>query len=132
MSIKTSGFEAMNRRLQNLTNLKRGLAAAGPEIGQIVQTQMQTYPPPVPTYHRTYTLRASMRFRVLSRPDGVRIENYSAGASQGRGYYEEYVKDRNRQAWMHAGRWPTQAGDLIMVKGRVLEVVRQVARDAVR
>lgn len=107
--IRLRGQERVARRLARGERLGRELEPAMKAAVLYTQGQVPGYPPPPSgsTYRRTGTLGRSVTSQ--SAPGALsRVETLGSGVV---GYigtsirYAPYVIDRNRQAWMHRGRW---------------------------
>ena len=83
----------------------------------LIRADVKQYPPPPArsTYRRTGTLGRSWTKRIKH---GARWPEAHIGTHVA---YAPYVQDKQRQAWMHKGRWPAAQ-----------DVARQRSPDVVR
>ena len=95
---KIVGGEELKRKLNKLGDL-RFLRPTMKQIGIHIRGLAKSYPPPPP--QSTYT-----RTRTLGKGWGSRSTNTSVTVGNNVPY-AFWVQDRDRQAWMHVGRWQT-------------------------
>ena len=98
--IEIVGIDAVIRKLGKVEGLKQ-LEPAMRDAVALVQGAVAHYPapPPTSTYRRTGTLGRSWATKVQRSPlQGQVGTNLD---------YAPWVQDRDRQAWMHKGRWQT-------------------------
>lgn len=133
MAKRIVGLEKLVKKLGAIDDLPSKLGKPAKEARTLVLKRAQHYPPPKPTYKRTFTLQRSWVGRWDRLKNGVRIAVYSTGANQGWGDYEQYVKgEGGKQAWMHQGYWDTVADDADAVTDDVLKLFEDEIRDIVR
>lgn len=94
--------------------------------------RVKTYPAPKPSYQRTYTLQRSIDWRVDSSTNGVTGHVFSAGANQGYGDYEGFVKVAGFQAEVHQGHWSTDVQDLEAEEPNFMEEMSKAAAERLR
>jgi hypothetical protein len=112
LAIQIKGLDALEKKLANLEDFAKWARPPMEESIDGLHERVQKYPPPKPTYIRTFTLQRSIVKEIEVNGRTVKGRVYSTGANQGRGQYEQFVKVRETQAWMHVGHWPTTAADL--------------------
>lgn len=118
-SVTITGDEELQRELRALHDLAP-LRDAMDRAAALVQGHISSYtrvaPPERPSYQRGYGRRnragkvTRYTSEKLNQSWSRRVEE-RAGAIEGiigaAASYGPYVMDRNRQAWMHRGRWMT-------------------------
>jgi hypothetical protein len=124
MSVKLTGFEKINKKLERIYNIKTDIREPANDAADLIYGVAQRYPPKRAgsKYVRTMTLQRSWIKRVEPTANGVRIIAKSTGANQGFGNYEHYVKSATRQAKIHEGFWPTVKDDAAEVSPQVIAI----------
>jgi hypothetical protein len=127
--------------------IRRAMLAAGEDATSLWLVQMRRYPPPIALrvsisasgrrrdrlgngYRRTGTLRKSW-FAKPPRAEGrgVVAEVVSSGQIAP---YNIYVQMEGVQAWMHAGRWETEAQVIERTRAQVAQMAQRRTGDALR
>ena len=116
-SITITGDDELLAILKSLNEFQRWARQPLEESIDALFGRVKTYPPPKPTYQRTYTLQTSIAKEIIAQPNGLQGRVFSTGANQGHGQYEQYVKVREFQAEVHQGWWPTTEDDLEAERG---------------
>jgi hypothetical protein len=119
MADATVRIDGMGELLGKMKKLGKTAEAVHPAFNQaltLLKRDLQTYPPPKPTYKRTFKLMNSWRF--ASPPKGgltgrVRSQNVS---------YNKYVQNLPTQAWMHRGYWNNTIQQV--AQNRQVDVIR--------
>lgn len=131
ISIRIEGVDRVIAKLGKVEGA-RVLDAPMQEAVRLVQRDMQEYPPPIAMrirsnargtatflgqgYRRTGTLGRRWTVRVRRLGDGV------VGSVGNNTHYAPFVQSRRFQAWMHRGRWQT---DALVIQRRRDEIVRR-------
>lgn len=108
IQIRVDGDEELVRKLNQQTTIRAELLRAGDKAAAVMHRRASTYPParPSSTYTRTNTLMK--RWATSVRPFGGGVIAYVRNPTE----YGQWVKDPERQAGVHQGRWPTTRQDL--------------------
>jgi hypothetical protein len=121
LDLDIQGLDDVVRGLSKLDGEMRravGLIAKG--VGYELKNELQVYPPPPPesTYRRTGTLGRS--WHVKRQGSSAIVGNPTP--------YAPYVQSESQQAWMHEGRWQTDADAIqeIEQSGAVERIARRV------
>lgn len=124
----------LNQRLQGVKLLAVALTPVIQKQQEVIQTQLQTYPPPLANsrYVRTFKLKNSWkRGRIEAGNNLIKTKVYSDGSARNdRGEdYSPFVMDELEQADIHRGRWRT-----VQDIGQAMEaqVVRPILVEAVK
>ena len=118
-SITITGDKRLLAKLRSLNEFQRWARQPMEESIDALHQRVKTYPPPKPTYQRTYTLQTSIAKEITPQPNGLQGRVFSTGANQGYGPYEHFVKVREFQAEVHQGWWPTTEDDLQAERGNI-------------
>lgn len=127
--------------------IQRAMLATGEDVQSLWLVQMRRYPPPIALrisvsaagrirerlgngYRRTGTLRKSW-FTKPPRLAGATVvaEVVSSGQIAP---YNIYVQMEGVQAWMHQGRWETEAQVIERTSGQVAQMAQRRLNDALR
>lgn len=127
--------------------IQRAMLATGEDVQSLWLVQMRRYPPPIALrisvsaagrirerlgngYRRTGTLRKSW-FTKPPRLAGATVvaEVVSSGQIAP---YNIYVQMEGVQAWMHQGRWETEAQVIERTSGEVAQMAQRRLNDALR
>jgi len=126
MPIKTTGISKVNRKLNQLKKLNRGLIPTMRNIAQRGEDIMATYPPtPAGSkYIRTGSYGASVGSEVRASGNGVQAMIFSRGVS-----YAQWLKDPQAD---HMGHWNHLSDDAVRLRGYAVGEVRNYVQRAIR
>jgi len=121
--------------------IQGAMLATGEDVQSLWLVQMRRYPPPIALrvsvdvhgrikarlgngYRRTGTLRKSWFAVAPLHLEGNTV--YAEVVSSGQiAPYNIYVQMEGYQAWMHAGRWETEAQVIERTRGQVEQIARR-------
>lgn len=100
IGVELIGSKNLLKLINMLMRLKEMAEDPAGELLEWMLERLREYPPPKPSYQRTYALKFS--WQIVSGGGNL-------GAVRSTGVaHAPYVQDEDEQAWMHAGRgWNT-------------------------
>ena len=104
ITVQVKGDKQLLKKMLNRAVIDGELLEAVDKAGVVVTKRLQTYPParPSSTYDRTGTLGRKWQVRSFVKRPSSFVSEVTNPVS-----YAPYVQAADSQAWMHAGRWPT-------------------------